>query len=132
MATSRAAKSDRVEVTFSLPAGVGAERVALCGEFNGWSADDIHLEKDGDGSWHATVALVPGRTYRYRHLIDGQRWETGGTPTAISPSLTAATTRLSRWSDRPRVPVGVLSRVAGAAVGVCPCPRPGQCCCCVR
>jgi 1,4-alpha-glucan branching enzyme len=75
MATRRPAKSDPVEATFTLPAGVQAETVALCGEFNDWSTDDIHLEHDGDGSWHATVALEPGRTYRYRFLLDGQRWE---------------------------------------------------------
>ena len=28
-----------------------------------------------DGSWQATVALEPGRSYRYRYLLDGQRWE---------------------------------------------------------
>jgi len=25
--------------------------------------------------WLATVALEPGRSYRYRYLLDGQRWE---------------------------------------------------------
>jgi 1,4-alpha-glucan branching enzyme len=73
--TRRAAKSDTVEVTFSLPAAVQAETVVLCGEFNDWSTDDIHLERVGDGSWHATLALKPGRTYRYRYLLDGERWE---------------------------------------------------------
>ena len=36
---------------------------------------NVKLERDGDGSWQATVALGPGRTYRYRYLLDGQRWE---------------------------------------------------------
>jgi hypothetical protein len=64
-----------VEVTFTLPADLHAETVALCGEFNDWSADDIALERGSDGSWQATVALEPGRSYRYRYLLDGQRWE---------------------------------------------------------
>jgi 1,4-alpha-glucan branching enzyme len=64
-----------VEVTFTLPADLHAETVALCGEFNDWSAEDIWLERGGDGSWQATVALEPGRSYRYRYLLDGQRWE---------------------------------------------------------
>jgi Carbohydrate-binding module 48 (Isoamylase N-terminal domain) len=64
-----------VDVTFTLPAEVQAERVALCGEFNGWSAEDTQLERGGDGTWRVTVALEPGRSYRYRYLLDGERWE---------------------------------------------------------
>jgi hypothetical protein len=64
-----------VDVTFTLPAEVHAETVALCGDFNGWSADDIRLERGADGTWRATVALEPGRSYRYRYLLDGERWE---------------------------------------------------------
>lgn len=63
-----------VDVTFTLPADIEAVSVALCGEFNGWSEDDILLSRDADGPWRTTVPLVPGR-YRYRFLIDGTRWE---------------------------------------------------------
>ena len=27
------------------------------------------------GSWQATVALKPGRSYRHRYLLDGELWE---------------------------------------------------------
>jgi Carbohydrate-binding module 48 (Isoamylase N-terminal domain) len=64
-----------VDVRFTLPAEVQAGTVALCGEFNNWSAHDIRLERGGDGCWQATVALEPGRSYRYRYLLDGERWE---------------------------------------------------------
>jgi Glycogen recognition site of AMP-activated protein kinase len=64
-----------IDVTFTLPAEVDAGTVALCGEFNNWSAHDIRLERGGDGRWQATVALEPGRSYRYRYLLDGERWE---------------------------------------------------------
>ena len=64
-----------VEVTFTLPADLHAETVTLCGEFNDWSAEGTRLERGMDGSWQATVALEPGRSYRYRYLLDGQRWE---------------------------------------------------------
>jgi hypothetical protein len=70
-----AAGPGTVDVTFTLPADVHAGTVALCGEFNAWSADDIRLERGSDGSWRATVPLEPGRSYRYRYLLDGQRWE---------------------------------------------------------
>jgi len=70
-----AAMASTVDVRFTLPAEVQAGTVALCGEFNNWSAEDIRLERGGDGSWQATVALEPGRSYRYRYLLDGERWE---------------------------------------------------------
>ena len=77
MARKQVVKADTVGITFTLPAEVDADRVALCGEFNDWSVEDILLERDGDGVWQARVALTPGRTYRYRYLLDGQRWENG-------------------------------------------------------
>jgi hypothetical protein len=70
-----AAEAGTVDVTFTLPADVHAGTVALCGEFNDWSAEDARLERGSDGSWRATVPLEPGRSYRYRYLLDGQRWE---------------------------------------------------------
>jgi hypothetical protein len=64
-----------VDVAFTLPADVQADRVALSGEFNQWSVDGIRLERDSDGTWRAVVPLEPGRSYRYRYLLDGERWE---------------------------------------------------------
>ena len=64
-----------VDVTFTLPADIRADSVALCGDFNDWSAGAIMLEQVSDGSWQVTVALEPGRSYRYRYLLDGERWE---------------------------------------------------------
>jgi 1,4-alpha-glucan branching enzyme len=62
-------------VIFTLPAVVQAESVALCGDFNDWSADATPLELGSDGYWRVAVALEPGRSYRYRYLINGKRWE---------------------------------------------------------
>ena len=74
MATRPATEPRTIPVTFSLPPEVAAEEIALCGEFNDWSSDDIKLARDGAGAWHAKVSLEPG-SYRYRYLLDGQRWE---------------------------------------------------------
>jgi 1,4-alpha-glucan branching enzyme len=75
------AKPRAKKVKFTLPADIDAEEVALCGEFNDWSADDIKLERDSKGKWQATVSLRPGE-YRYRYLIDGERWENAWTADA--------------------------------------------------
>jgi hypothetical protein len=63
-----------VDVMFTLPAEVDADSVALCGEFNQWSAEAIELERGTDGIWWTVIALEPG-SYRYRYLLDGERWE---------------------------------------------------------
>jgi 1,4-alpha-glucan branching enzyme len=72
---ARTVKARTVKVTFTLPADVQAESVALCGDFNDWSAENIKLARDRDGSWRVEVALEPGHSYRYRYLVDGERWE---------------------------------------------------------
>jgi hypothetical protein len=71
------AQPSGVQVTFTLPAEVNAGSVALCGEFNDWSTGDTQLERGSDGSWAVTIALEPGHSYRYRYLLDGERWENG-------------------------------------------------------
>ena len=69
------AEAHTVDVTFSLPGEVGAGNVALCGDFNGWSTDNIALRRGGDGAWQVTLPLEPGQSYRFRYLLDGERWE---------------------------------------------------------
>jgi Glycogen recognition site of AMP-activated protein kinase len=64
-----------VDVTFTLPGEVGAGNVVLCGDFNDWSAGNIALQRGSDGAWEVTLPLEPGRSYRYRYLLDGERWE---------------------------------------------------------
>jgi 1,4-alpha-glucan branching enzyme len=66
--------AEPVPRTFRLPAAVGASGVALVGDFNGWSHDAHPMALEGD--WFtATVELEPAQTYRYRYLLDGERWE---------------------------------------------------------
>ena len=40
-----------IDVTFTLPGEVGAGHVALCGDFNNWTAGNIALKRGGDGCW---------------------------------------------------------------------------------
>jgi Carbohydrate-binding module 48 (Isoamylase N-terminal domain) len=66
-----------VSVAFTLPADVDAHSVALCGDFNDWSAEATALERGDDGTWQVSIPLEPGRSYRYRYVLDGERWENG-------------------------------------------------------
>jgi hypothetical protein len=66
---------DTVEIAFELPAAVGAERAAVVGEFNAWSRDADQMLRHDDGSFSLSLRLQRGRTYRYRYLLDDDRWE---------------------------------------------------------
>lgn len=70
---SKTGKSCRV--TFKLPADVQAKTVHLCGEFNEWSPIKNPLKQLKDNSFSVTLSLKPGQSYRFRYLLDGQRWE---------------------------------------------------------
>jgi 1,4-alpha-glucan branching enzyme len=74
MRKTRPTASGTVRVTFELPAAVTAERVVLCGEFNDWSATATPMRQMKNGSWRATLGLRAGADYRYRFLVDGERW----------------------------------------------------------
>jgi hypothetical protein len=64
-----------VKVTFSVPSRIGAASVAVVGDFNGWSPDRDLLAPADDGALSRTVELEVGRHYRFRYLLDGDRWE---------------------------------------------------------
>jgi 1,4-alpha-glucan branching enzyme len=81
-----------VSVTFELPASVAATTAVICGEFNDWSPAAHPLRRGGDGRLQATVELPAGRAWRFRYLLDGERWEIDWAPdpkvrTAIAARL---------------------------------------------
>ena len=69
-----AKKGATTKVTFELPAEYAGEQVCLCGEFNSWSPDAMPMTKRKDGRFSTTVSLSQGRSYRFRYLVDGERW----------------------------------------------------------
>ena len=62
-------------VTFKLPADVKAKSANLIGEFNEWDTTATPMKQLKDGSFSATVSLPAERPYRFRYLLDGERWE---------------------------------------------------------
>ena len=62
------------KVTFSLPKGVRAEEAAVCGDFNNWDPTAHPMKKYKDGHFAVSVNLSEGQ-YRYRFLLDGEKWE---------------------------------------------------------
>lgn len=68
----------RKDVTFSLPAEAlhDANEIVVLGSFNNWKpAKEYQLKKQKDGSASVTVSLEAGKTYEYRFLINGERWQ---------------------------------------------------------
>jgi 1,4-alpha-glucan branching enzyme len=61
-------------VTFRLPKAVDAREAAVVGEFNDWSTSATPMVETDDG-FAVTVELEVGRRYRFRYLLDGNRWE---------------------------------------------------------
>jgi 1,4-alpha-glucan branching enzyme len=62
-------------ITFEVPATAGARSAHLCGDFNDWSTEATPMERLADGAFRVTVALATGRRWRFRYLLDGERWE---------------------------------------------------------
>lgn len=74
MIKSRGTKG-KARVTFTVDPQVGAQAAAVCGEWNEWSEDADVMQRDAKGGLSVTVDLDAGRAYRFRYLLDGQRWD---------------------------------------------------------
>ncbi len=85
MIKSRGARG-RVSVTFTIDPGVGAQSAAVCGEWNDWSADADVLRRDAEAGFSTTVDLEAGRAYRFRYLLDGERWDNDWAADAYLPN----------------------------------------------
>jgi len=64
-------------VTFVLPKAAAPEAASVCilGEFNNWSADADPLVQRDEGNFAITLELAAGRSYRFRYVIDGWKFE---------------------------------------------------------
>jgi len=73
-------------VRFTLDPAVAATTAAVCGEWNGWSSEADIMERDNKGGFSLTVSLEAGRTYRFRYLLDAERWENDWNADAYPPN----------------------------------------------
>jgi 1,4-alpha-glucan branching enzyme len=72
-------------VTFRLPRTAGTETAALVGEFNGWSSTATPMTRGSEG-FTATVTLAYGAAYRFKYLLDDERWENDWAADAYVPN----------------------------------------------
>jgi len=76
---------DTIVVSFRLPADVVADKVFVVGDFNDWSTSSHAMSRAGD-SFEASLPLQAGQTYRFRYLLDGDRWENDWEADAYVPN----------------------------------------------
>jgi hypothetical protein len=67
----------KCKVTFRLPkeAAPDARQITIAGDFNNWETEKTPLSRSKDGDFFVTIDLKAKREYRFRYLIDGERWE---------------------------------------------------------
>ena len=73
-------------VTFKLPAEVAAETAHLVGDFNDWDTTSHPMGKLKDGGFSLTISLPTDKSYRFRYLLDGSRWENAWAADAYVPN----------------------------------------------
>jgi serine protease AprX len=51
-----------------------AENVFLVGDFNDWDEKCVPFSKNANGVWTAAIPCQSAGTYRYKFLVNGERW----------------------------------------------------------
>jgi hypothetical protein len=68
---------NKCKVTFRLlrERAKNTQNVTIVGDFNGWDVTKSPMTRLLDGDFVITIELDTKKEFRYRYLIDGQRWE---------------------------------------------------------
>lgn len=76
------------KVTFNLgaDAATDVEKVELVGDFSQWLEAPIQMKKLKNGTFRTTVDLESGKTYEFRYLLDGKKWENDWEADAYAPN----------------------------------------------
>lgn len=76
----------KVEITFTMPALEGVDRLYLVGDFNDWSIVSHPLTRSGDGSWGITLPLEAKRSYEFRYFDNHGHWHNDWQADAYVPN----------------------------------------------
>lgn len=104
---------DTVLVGFELPSAVTAQSVNLVGEFNGWAPDQHPLDLLDDGRFRTELPLPAGQRWRFRYVLDGERWENDWAADDYVPNGLGADDSVVDLTHPQGIP---LSHLAAAAV----------------
>jgi hypothetical protein len=101
---------ETVLVAFELPAAVAATSVNLVGEFNGWSPAKHPLHLLDDGSFRTELPLPAGHRWRFRYLLDGERWENDWAADDYVPNGLGADDSVVDLTDAAGIPLAAVAR----------------------
>ena len=73
-----------VTVVFELPAGTGASVASVLGDFTAWVPLDMSPSESG--GFELSIVLATGASYRFRYLLDGNRWENDWSADSYEPN----------------------------------------------
>ena len=74
MSIDRRITGRSAEITLRRAATNGERYVVVVGDFHAWSPHS-HPMTDEPTGWSCTVTVTVGQRYRFRYLLDGERWE---------------------------------------------------------
>lgn len=95
-------KNNTWYVTFQLDAGVKANTAYLSGDFNDWDTNKTKMRRLKDGGFTTTMQLEPGKTYRFRYWVDGERWENDWHADGYAPNKFGSEDSLVTLDEAPR------------------------------
>jgi 1,4-alpha-glucan branching enzyme len=73
-------------VTFEVQPEEDVQTASVCGEFNAWDATLHPMKRRKDGHFAVTLSLTTGQQYRFRYVLDGERWENDEAADAYLPN----------------------------------------------
>lgn len=103
--------SSSVTVTFTHPIDSATTSVSLSGDFNDWSTETHPMSLVG-GDARCVVELPAGSVFRFRYLLDGERWENDWRADAYVPNDFGGDDSVVDLTD---VPIDVVSAEQPAA-----------------
>ena len=80
-------ESNKVRVTFTLPAMDGCDCMYLVGKFNKWNESVYRMQRANDDMWALTLELESGRKFPYRFRTNDGIWlNDRSAPQTLHPS----------------------------------------------
>ena len=73
------------KVIFSVPSEIVNEGVALAGDFSNWETKELIFDEKKQ-VYKTEVRLQPESEYRFKYLIDGEKWENDYVADAYVPN----------------------------------------------
>ena len=72
--------------TFKLSPEILAKTAVLCGDFNNWQSNGKSMKRLKNGGFSVTISLRAKKAYRFRYLLDENRWDNDWNADAYVPN----------------------------------------------